>query len=137
MQRQEITMNDTRSGIGRQHGLTTHRPAVTVPEQMARRNLVIVLACVLALLGLYVVGSALDIAAEQRARAEQQMLIESLDHEADMLDQQLVRETQLAQLREAYAQGQRDAMAAVRDRPEGVALLQACRAMSPTKKGGV
>jgi hypothetical protein len=132
-------MNDTRSGIGRQHGLAAHRPAVTVPEQMARRNLVVVLACVLGLLGLYVVGSALDIAAEQRASAEQQRLIESLDREAQVLDEQLVRQAELARLREAYAQGQRDAMAALRDRPEGVALLQACRAMAAVspKKGGV
>lgn len=36
----------------------------------------------------------------------------------------------LATVREAYAQGQRDAMAAVRGEATGVALLQACQAMA-------
>lgn len=36
-------------------------------------------------------------------------------------------------VRAAYAQGQRDAMAALQREPQGVALLQACRAMEAAR----
>jgi hypothetical protein len=76
---------------------------------------------ILVFLLLLAVGNAWDTAAE----LEEAMNQEQLHHAAERGDAERAWSARVAH---AYEQGQRDAMQAITERPEGIALAQACAA---------
>lgn len=103
-----------RSGIGRQLGLdTTDRHEhlnlpIYIRMDRLGQNAAFIGICIAFVLVIYIVGSWLDQEAEQRAQSTNQ------------------------RIRAAYAQGLDDAMSALKGKPEGVALMQACMALQST-----
>jgi hypothetical protein len=123
--------NEPRSGIGRQLGLDTQPPTVDddLPMHVSFHkfgaNLAYVGLCLAAVLMLYILGSYLDQEAEQRQHTERQQAWANV---ADQIRTSANNE----RVRQAYEQGQRDAMSALKGHAQGVALMQACMALQNT-----
>lgn len=115
--------SDRRSGIGRE--LCT--PPDAHKDNNVSHGLVFVGLCIVALLVLYALGQYIDMHAEATARQLQQT------QDAQMAEQ-ILAGAKTAQVREAYQQGLNDALFAVRNQPEGIALLQACIALQSHKQ---
>lgn len=101
-----------------EHGLT-HRP-ITKPGASTHTPMVVLIIALI--FGMYGLVSHWD----NQADLETQIINMQLAHAA----QRAVDEQDLAwRISDAYAQGQRDAMAAVKATPTGLALAQACQAL--------